>query len=85
METPSTAQKRKYNAYEEPRSDGATETEDEGSKDAYSGSEYERTPTKRLKSTGIFEQTGKRKENGQAQEEEPVQSEKRSAFKRRRM
>jgi hypothetical protein len=65
MQTPSTAQKRKYNAYEEePRSEGPTGTDEEGSKGGYSGSEYERTPTKRLKSSGTFEQLGKRKENG---------------------
>jgi hypothetical protein len=64
MQTPSTAQKRKYNSYEEePKSEGPAGT-DEGPKSGYSGSEYERTPTKRLKSSGTFEQLGKRKENG---------------------
>jgi hypothetical protein len=69
METPSTSQKRKYNAYEEVRSPSAAETDEEGgSKGGYSGSEYERTPTKRLKSSGTFEQVGKRKDNGVAED-----------------
>lgn len=64
MATPSTAQKRKFNAYDESRSESTTEAEDElGLRDGQSGSEYERTPTKRLKSSGTFEQMGKRKEN----------------------
>lgn len=85
METPSTAQKRKYNAYDESRLESATETEDElGSRGGHSGNEYERTPTKRLKCSGTFEQTGKRKENGYAigSHEQP---EGRSIFKRRRV
>jgi hypothetical protein len=60
-ETPSTSQKRKYEAYEEPRSGSAVDAE-EGSRGGYSGSEYERTPTKRLKSSGTFENIGKRKD-----------------------
>lgn len=86
METPSTAQKRKYNALDEPRSEGAAETDDEpASREGYSSSEYERTPTKRLKSSGTFDQTGKRKDNGYAETEPNVQPEGRSNFKRRRM
>jgi hypothetical protein len=65
METPSTAQKRKRDALE-PRSESAadTEGEEDGSRSGYSGSEYDGTPTKRLKSSGNFEQMLKRKENG---------------------
>ncbi|KAI8943193.1 hypothetical protein NX059_001222 [Plenodomus lindquistii] len=86
METPSTAQKRKYNAYDEPRSEGPAETDDEtGSTGAFSGSEYERTPTKRLKSCGTFEQTGKRKGTGRAEAETYSQPEGSSSFKRRRV
>ncbi|KAF2851809.1 hypothetical protein T440DRAFT_394297 [Plenodomus tracheiphilus IPT5] len=86
METPSTAQKRKYNAFEEARSEGAAETDDEAiSRGGCSGSEYERTPTKRLKSNGTFEQTGKRKDNGHTEVEASMQPETRSSFKRRRL
>jgi hypothetical protein len=65
MQTPSTAQKRKFDAYEEgPRSDGPAATDEEGQRGGHSGSEYERTPTKRLRSSGVFEQLGKRTEDG---------------------
>jgi hypothetical protein len=65
METPSTSQKRKRDAFEEPRSGSAADTDgDDGySRNGYSGSEYDGTPTKRLKSSGTFEQMLKRKEN----------------------
>ncbi|CAO2651943.1 Nn.00g002260.m01.CDS01 [Neocucurbitaria sp. VM-36] len=85
METPSTSQKRKYNAYEEPRSGGAAELEDDGSRGGYSGSEYERTPTKRLKSSGAFEQVGKRKENDNRRPDEEERLENRADFKRRKL
>lgn len=85
METPSTAHKRKYNAYEEPRSGSAAETEDDGSRGGHSGSEYERTPTKRLKSSGIFEHSGKRKENGSNWEVDEERPEDRADFKRRKL
>jgi hypothetical protein len=86
MQTPSTAQKRKYNAYEEePRSEGPVETDEEGSRGAYSGSEYERTPTKRLRSSGTFEQLGKRKENGNSNmRAEEEREDGRTDFKRRK-
>jgi hypothetical protein len=65
MQTPSTAQKRKFDTYEEePRSEGPAGTDEEASRGGYSGSEYERTPTKRLRSSGTFEHLGKRKEDG---------------------
>jgi len=65
METPSTAQKRKRNALDENHTDGAPDTEaDDASRNGYSGSEYDGTPTKRLKSSGTFEQMLKRKEDG---------------------
>jgi hypothetical protein len=66
METPSTSQKRKRDAFEDPRSEGTVDMEgdDAQSRNGYSGSEYEGTPTKRLKSSGTFEQMLKRKENG---------------------
>ncbi|KAL7778024.1 hypothetical protein CFE70_004698 [Pyrenophora teres f. teres 0-1] len=63
METPSTAQKRKFDTYEEePRSEGAPGT-DEGLGGAHNGSERDRTPTKRLKSSGTLEDMSKRKES----------------------
>lgn len=85
METPSTSQKRKYDAYEEPRSGSTVDTEDEiGQRDGWSGSEYERTPTKRLKSSGTFDQTGKRKENiGEAELRGKLEG--RTNIKRRRV
>jgi hypothetical protein len=65
MQTPSTAQKRKFDSYEEePRSEGPAGTDEEGSRGGYSASEHERTPTKRLRSIGTFEGLGKRKEDG---------------------
>ena len=86
MQTPSTAQKRKFNAYEEEsRSEGPTGTDEDGSRGGYSGSEFERTPTKRLKSGGTFEQLGKRKENenGNVRAEEEGSGD-RANFKRRK-
>lgn len=82
METPSTAQKRKRNALEESP---AGIDADEGSiRSGYSESEYDGTPTKRLKSSGTFEQMLKRKENEGAD----VGGERfpdRADFKRRRI
>ncbi|KAG9194252.1 hypothetical protein G6011_04287 [Alternaria panax] len=64
MQTQSTAQKRKFDSYEEePRSEGPAGTDEEGSRGGYSASEHERTPTKRLRSSGTFEGLGKRKDN----------------------
>ena len=64
MQTPSTAQKRKFDAYEDgPRSDGPAGTDEEGQRGGQSGSEYERTPTKRLRSSGTFEHLGNRTED----------------------
>jgi len=64
METPSTAQKRKFDTYEEePRTEGLVGTDEEGLRVAQSGNERDRTPTKRLKSSGTFEHAGKRKES----------------------
>jgi hypothetical protein len=85
METPSTSQKRKRDALEEPRSGSAADTdiEDRSSRNGYSGSEYDGTPTKRLKSSGTFEQVGKRKENGNVVGGERVED--RAKFKRRRV
>jgi hypothetical protein len=86
METPSTSQKRKRDTFDEPRSESAAETdaEDGCSRNGYSGSEYDGTPTKRLKSSGTFDQMLKRKENGGADmggERQPA----RADFKRRRV
>jgi hypothetical protein len=86
METPSTSQKRKRETFDELRSESAAETdaEDGYSRNGYSGSEYDGTPTKRLKSSGTFDQMLKRKENGGADkggERQPV----RADFKRRRV
>jgi hypothetical protein len=84
METPSTSQKRKRDTFDEPRSESAaqTDTEDGYSRNGYS--EYDGTPTKRLKSSGTFDQMLKRKENGSADrggERQPA----RVDFKRRRV
>lgn len=65
MQTPSTAQKRKYDEYEDaPSSGGPAGTEEEGVKNQQSGGEYEKTPTKRLRSSGVFEHAGDRKDDG---------------------
>ncbi|KAH3913582.1 hypothetical protein HBH56_104960 [Parastagonospora nodorum] len=79
METPSTAQKRKRDALEEPRSGSTVD----GDGRNYSGSEYDGTPTKRLKCSGAFEQVGKRKEDGVERGGEKVEG--RAKFKRRRV
>ncbi|KAL6711428.1 hypothetical protein ACN47E_004362 [Coniothyrium glycines] len=86
METPSTAQKRKYNAYEEPRS-GSTADPDDGddSRGGWSGSEYEKTPTKRLKSSGNFERVGKRKDDTPAEPGTSGRFADRIDIKRRRL
>lgn len=64
METPSTAQKRKFDTYEEgPKLEGPTGADEESLRGTQSGSERDRTPTKRLKSSGTFEHAGKRKES----------------------
>jgi len=78
METPSTAQKRKRDAFDEPRSGSTVD----GDGRNYSGSEYDGTPTKRLKCSGAFEQVGKRKEEGVDGGEK---AEERAKFKRRRI
>ncbi|EDU43064.1 hypothetical protein PtrSN002B_010026 [Pyrenophora tritici-repentis] len=83
METPSTAQKRKFDTYEEePRSEGAAGA-DEGLGGAHSGSERDRTPTKRLKSSGTFEHAGKRKESSEVRRHSD-RFEDRTDVKRRR-
>lgn len=65
METPSTAQKRKRDALADFQSDGAGDADgDDVSRNGYSASDYDGTPTKRLKSSGTFEQVLKRKEEG---------------------
>jgi hypothetical protein len=65
MQTPSTAQKRKYDEYEDaPKSDGPAATDEEGSKNQLNGGDHEKTPTKRLRSSGTFEHTGNRKDDG---------------------
>jgi hypothetical protein len=86
METPSTSQKRKRDALEEPRSESTVDMDgdDAQSRNGYSGSEYDGTPTKRLKSSGTFEQMLKRKENGSTErgsERLPA----RADYKRRRI
>lgn len=65
MQTPSTAQKRKYDEYEDvPRSEGSTTADEERLRGQYSGGEFEKTPTKRLRSSGTFEHTGQRQDDG---------------------
>ena len=85
METPRTSQKRKYDAFEDYGSEGTVEAEEEGLKSWCSGSEFERTPTKRLKSSGTFEQLGKRKDNDHLRENEKEELDPREDFKRRRV
>ncbi|KAH7068224.1 hypothetical protein BKA63DRAFT_521368 [Paraphoma chrysanthemicola] len=86
METPSTAHKRKRDALEEIRSDSAADNEgDEGSRNGYSGSEYDGTPTKRLKSSGTFEHALKRKEDGDVERKGEERFPDRADFKRRRV
>jgi hypothetical protein len=87
MQTPSTAQKRKFDSYEEePRSEGPVGTDEEVSRGGYSASEHERTPTKRLRSSGNFEGLGKRKEDGAVGgQDQPFEDrEDRSDVKRRK-
>jgi hypothetical protein len=86
METPSTAQKRKRNAWEESRPETAGDAEfDEASRDGYNGSERDGTPTKRLKSSGTFEQVLKRKEDGNTAGAGEERFPDRTDFKRRRI
>ena len=86
MEAPSTAQKRKYNAYEEPRLENAARTEyEQGEEHGLSGNEHERTPTKRLKSSGILDQPGKRKGSGYEGTYDTQHSADKANFKRRKL
>lgn len=85
METPTTSHKRKYDAYEEPRSGSTIGRDDEADSRGWSGSEYERTPTKRIKCSGTFEQLGKRKENGSADTGSSGKHDNRTNIKRRRV
>lgn len=87
METPSTSQKRKRDALEDMRSESAAESEGDGdwSRNGYSGSECDGTPTKRLKSSGTFEQMLKRKENGEVDTGPEARFPDREDFKRRRV
>lgn len=87
METPSTAQKRKRDALEDTRSESAAESEGDGdwSRNGYSGSEYDGTPTKRLKSSGTFEQMLKRKGNGEVDTGSAARFSDREDVKRRRV
>lgn len=65
MQTPSTAQKRKYDEYEDvPRSGGSATGDEERLRGQYSGGESEKTPTKRLRSSGTFEHIGQRQDDG---------------------
>lgn len=65
MQTPSTAQKRKYDEYDDvPRSEGSAAADEERLRSQYGGSEFERTPTKRLRSSGTFEHAGQRQDDG---------------------
>jgi hypothetical protein len=86
METPSTAQKRKRDAFAESPLGSAADNDgdDAYSRNEYSGSEYDRTPTKRLKSSETFEHTLKRKENDTGGEGR-VPDRARANYKRRRV
>lgn len=65
MLAPSTAQKRKYDEYEDvPQPEGPGAADEEHLKGQYSGAEPEKTPTKRLRSSGTFEHTGQRTDDG---------------------
>jgi hypothetical protein len=86
METPSTAQKRKRNALEENRSESAGDAGfDDASRNGFNSSERDGTPTKRLKSSGTFEQVLKRKEDGDPAGAGEERFPDRTGFKRRRI
>ncbi|KAF2126836.1 hypothetical protein P153DRAFT_388157 [Dothidotthia symphoricarpi CBS 119687] len=82
METPSTAQKRKFENYEDMMAEDGADAEEDGN---LRSSEYERTPVKRLRSSGTFEPTLKRKENGSTGGGGSDRLESRTDFKRRRL
>jgi hypothetical protein len=85
METPSTSQKRKFDNFEDTKEEGGTGPE-EDQRNPSSAGDTERTPTKRLRFSGSFEQTtGKRKGDHQTQGEERGRFEDRTNVKRRRM
>jgi hypothetical protein len=85
METPSTSQKRKFDSFEDTKEESGTGPE-EDQRNPSSAGDTERTPTKRLRFSGTFEQTtGKRKGDHQAQGEERGWFEDRTNVKRRRM
>jgi hypothetical protein len=86
METPSTSQKRKFDRFEDTKEESGTGLE-EDQRNPSSAGDTERTPTKRLRFSGSFEQTstGKRKGDHQAQGEEHGRFEDRTNVKRRRM
>lgn len=91
METPSTAQKRKFDTYEDTMAADGVDVEEDGN---LRSSDYERTPVKRLRITGTFEASRKRKENesvggggdgrgGSNNDDERLKS--RTDFKRRKL
>jgi hypothetical protein len=80
METPGTAQKRKFDSFEDLTIENGPDTEED-----LRSSEYDRTPKKRIRSSGTFEPAKKRKESedrGKAAEERFPD---RTDFKRRRL
>jgi hypothetical protein len=85
METPSTSQKRKFDSFEDTKEESGADTE-ENHRNTSSAGDAERTPTKRLRFSGSFEQTaGKRKGDHQVQGDERGRLEDRKNVKRRRM
>lgn len=78
METPSTAQKRKRDDDEDTRMESGTDTE-VAPRNGHDGNDDDPTPTKRARTSGTFEQAGKRRLDSDERQDRPVHN-----FKRRK-
>ncbi|KAJ8108262.1 hypothetical protein OPT61_g8293 [Boeremia exigua] len=78
METPSTAQKRKRDDHEDEQMQSSTEAE-QTPRSAHGGTNDDPTPTKRMRTSGSFEQAGKRALDEKERDNGPGNS-----FKRRK-
>lgn len=82
MNSPSTAQKRKYDAFEDTRMGSGGDTED----DREELLDRDRSPTKRLRASGTFESVLlKRKESGLSRADSDERNGEKANFKRRKM
>lgn len=81
MDSPSTAQKRKYDVFEDTRMESGGDTEDDGE----GHSERERSPVKRLKASRVFEPVLKRKEDRLARGDTHERNGDRADVKRRKV